>query len=108
MIDLLQKSTGDGQPADGDRQVPGNEAAIPVQGISQPLQQENFALRIGEYTRVLVDDAGYLLEQAMRSLNGLVLVARGDIPVKWDRVEDIAIQVGIVLLAAYLGFLPAS
>lgn len=104
LIDLLQKSTGDGQPADGDRQVPGNEAAIPVQGISQPLQQENFALRIGEYTRVLVDDAGYLLEQAMRSLNGLVLVARGDIPVKWDRVEDIAIQVGIVLLAAYLGF----
>ncbi|WP_157139654.1 mechanosensitive ion channel domain-containing protein [Roseibium aggregatum] len=105
LIDLLKKNAGSAQPADGDRQVPGNEAATPVEGASQPLQQENFALRIGEYTRALVDDAGYLLQQAMRSLNGLVLVARGDIPVKWDRVKDIAVQVVMVLIAAYAGFL---
>ena len=75
LIDLLKKNAGSGQPAEGDRQVPGSEAVTPVDEASPPLQQENFALRIGEYTRALVDDAGYLLQQAMRSLNGLVLVA---------------------------------
>ncbi|GAB2184514.1 mechanosensitive ion channel domain-containing protein [Roseibium sp. LAB1] len=108
LIELLQKSSANTQQADGDRQVPGKEEAVRVEGVSRPLQQENFALRIGEYTRKLVDDAGYLMEQAMRSLNGLVLVARGDIPIKWDRAKDIAIQVVIVLLAAYAGFLASQ
>jgi small conductance mechanosensitive channel len=105
LIDLLKKNAGSKPPADGDRQVPGSEVATPAEGASPPLQQDNFALRIGEYTRSLVDDASYLLQQAVRSLNGLVLVARGDIPVKWGRVKDIALQVVVVLFAAYAGFL---
>ena len=106
LIDLLNK-TGDGVPAvPGDSSVPAaQDAAVPPAASAQPLHQENLALRIGEYTRTLVDDTGFLLEQAMRSLNGLVLIGRGDIPVKWERVKEISAQVVVVLIAAYAGFL---
>jgi small conductance mechanosensitive channel len=110
LIELLKKN-GEGAKGEvGDSNV----ASSPTTTGEQPaasgaeLQQENLALRIGEYTRTLVDDTGFLLEQALRSLSGLVLVARGEIQIKWERVEEISIQVAVVLLAAYIGFLAAQ
>ncbi len=107
LIDLLRKDglQNAGEPA-GDKLVA--DGAKEVQSdtlVDTAALNENFALRIGEYTRKLVDDAGYLFERATRSLNGLALVAQGEIAIKWDRVGDIAVQVSIVLLAAYAGFL---
>ncbi|MHA7776501.1 mechanosensitive ion channel domain-containing protein [Roseibium sp. M-1] len=106
LIDLLQKTDGSAAQTGGDSAAAQQPAAAGETGQSatQPLHQENFALRIGEYTRVLVDDAGFLLEQAMRSLNGLGLIARGEIPIKWERAQEISIQVIVVLIAAYAGF----
>lgn len=106
-LELLKKSEA-GTPAGGsDTPAPASAEAAPAEAQAETAspRQENFALRIGEYTRTLVDDTGYLLEQAMRSLNGLVLVARGEIPVKWERAQEIVIQVVFVLVAAYAGFL---
>jgi hypothetical protein len=105
LIDLLKKNAA-AAVADG-ADAPSSPADESGAENAEPAtaQQENFALRIGEYTRVLVDDTGYLLEQAMRSLNGLVLVARGEIPVKWERAQEIGVQVIFVLIAAYAGFL---
>ncbi|WP_269585642.1 mechanosensitive ion channel domain-containing protein [Roseibium sp. Sym1] len=104
-LELLQKSTAasgaGGTGAGAAPQDANSPAAVPEDAS----MQENLALRVGEYTRVLVDDTGYLLEQALRSLNGLGLVLRGDIPVKWERAQEIAIQVVFVLVAAYAGFL---
>lgn len=102
-LELLKKSAADGQTGAAGTQAASPEAAGQVQ--EEPALQENFALRVGEYTRTLVDDTGYLLEQAMRSLNGLVLVARGEIPIKWERAREIVVQVIFVLIAAYAGFL---
>ncbi|MCK7613215.1 mechanosensitive ion channel domain-containing protein [Roseibium sediminicola] len=101
-LELLKKSASDGQVGDANATA---ASETPGQDQAQPALQENFALRVGEYTRTLVDDTGYLLEQAMRSLNGLVLVARGEIPIKWDRAREIVVQVIFVLIAAYAGFL---
>jgi len=107
-LELLQKSADGAQPASADGQDTASEAATAPSAQAVPARQENFALRVGEYTRALVDDAGYLLQQAVRSLNGLVLVARGDIPIKWERVQQIAVQVVFVLVAAYAGFLTSQ
>lgn len=111
-IELLRKSAAGGNAgvADGQTQVPSvagqQDPAAQQSSTGETVQRnENFALRVGEYTRVLADDAGLLLEQAVRSLKGLMLIARGEIPVKWERVREILIQVAVVLLAAYAGFL---
>lgn len=107
-LKLLQKSAETAEGAGPDGQGGAAAAGAQPAGGSEPALQENFALRVGEYTRVLVDDAGYLLQQAMRSLNGLVLVASGDIPIKWERAREIAVQVVFVLVAAYAGFLASQ
>jgi small-conductance mechanosensitive channel len=105
LIDLLKKNAAGAATEGADAQSPPADASGEENAKLATSQQENFALRVGEYTRVLVDDTGYLLEQAMRSLNGLVLVVRGEIPVKWERAQEIGVQVIFVLVAAYAGFL---
>ncbi|GAA0776504.1 mechanosensitive ion channel [Roseibium denhamense] len=108
LIDLLKKSDTGSAQSSGDGAVSADGAgtgqSAPADESSNSSTSENFALRIGEYTRALADDVGVLVQQTLRSLNGLTLIARGDIPVKWDRLKEISIQVGVVLLAAYAAF----
>ncbi|MEO9526235.1 mechanosensitive ion channel domain-containing protein [Roseibium sp.] len=101
-IELLKKGAPSGQATANDAPA---SAPDPSAEAGSAQRDENFALRVGEYTRVLADDAGLLVEQALRSLKGLVLIAGGEIPIKWERVWESAVQVGVVLLAAYAGFL---
>ncbi|CTQ55006.1 putative MscS family protein YkuT [Roseibium album] len=91
------QKTATQQPA---TQEPGTQ-----QAGSTSRMNEQIVMRVGEYTRVLADDAGYLFEQVMRSLNGLVLIAKGEIPIRWDRAKASSVQVLFVLLSAYAGFL---
>jgi len=109
LIDLLKQNASGGQGPEGDSMVAGEgtdaQSETPADTTTT---NENFALRVGEYTQHLVDDTGYLLQQAMRSLNGLVLIVRGDVPIKWDTAKDIAIQVSVVLAAAYAAFLASQ
>ncbi|WP_428644327.1 mechanosensitive ion channel domain-containing protein [Roseibium sp.] len=106
LIELLKEDGQTATAADGDKLVSsGSETSQSGSLVDAHALNENVALRIGEYTRTLADDAGYLFEQAMRSLNGLALVAQGEIAIKWDRVGEIVQQVSFVLVAAYAGFL---
>ncbi len=114
LIRLLEQSASGEQAGDtsASEQPSAEDAsageAASQDGVGDAATDENFAVQIGEYTRSLADDAGVLLEQAKRSLNGLVLIARGEIPIKWSRTKEIFIQVFFVLLAAYAGFVSSQ
>ncbi|MEP3049189.1 MAG: mechanosensitive ion channel domain-containing protein [Roseibium sp.] len=71
---------------------------------TESASSDRFILRIGEYTRGFADDVGVLIDRSAHSLNGLVLIFRGDIPVKWDRVQGVLVQVLVVLAAAYAAY----
>ncbi|POF28469.1 mechanosensitive ion channel domain-containing protein [Roseibium marinum] len=124
LIELLKQSASETQnagetgSAPEEASTPGDSILPVLRGAGQPdapaaqsdqsqsaATSENFALRVGEYTRELVDDAGLVLAQSVRPLHGLIRIGRGEIPIKWEQVKSIAGQVLVVLLAAYAGLL---
>ncbi|WP_068406302.1 mechanosensitive ion channel domain-containing protein [Labrenzia sp. OB1] len=118
LIELLKQNAGESNTETQETSTPGGSILPTLSGGDKqeapPAQSdqsgssgsgENFALKIGEYTRDLVDDAGVVLNQSARPLRGLVRIGRGEIPIKWEQLKPIAVQVLVVLLAAYAGLL---
>jgi len=106
LVEMLQKSGAGAQASASDE--PAAEEADGSAGASEPQATgdygEGFAIRVGEYTRALADEFGTVLDRIVHSLNGLLLVLNGEIPVKWDRAGDILLQVAVVLTAAYFTY----
>ncbi|MEP2704255.1 MAG: mechanosensitive ion channel domain-containing protein [Roseibium sp.] len=105
LIKQLEKSATEHEPVDS-----GTAAATPTaidtadEAVTESGSSDRFILRIGEYTRAIADDIGVLLDRSAHSLKGLVLIFRGEIPVKWDRVQGVLVQVFVVLVAAYAAY----
>lgn len=109
LIELLKKNAETEQTASGTGTEAGSPAPPPEAGADDTVSAgEGFVIRVGEYTRALADEIGVVLDRSRHSLRGLVLVLRGDIPIKWDRVQEVLLQVAIVLVAAYAAFLAAQ
>ncbi|MES0881277.1 mechanosensitive ion channel domain-containing protein [Roseibium sp. SCP14] len=105
LIELLKKSASEGGSASGAAAEKSGEPASDTEAAnSQANEKQSFVIRIGEYTRALADDVGVIVDRSGHSLKGLLLVLRGDIPIKWDRVHEVLLQVGLVLASAYLAF----
>ncbi|WP_209010964.1 mechanosensitive ion channel domain-containing protein [Labrenzia sp. PHM005] len=102
---LIKQLTAE-QDAGGNEQSPPPETETEV-NVSRSAK-DGIVLTIGEYTRAIADQAGVLLNQAGRSINGLGLIATGQIPVKWDRVQTVLTQVIFVLFAAYVVYAAAQ
>lgn len=106
-IDLLKKSESNTSLAVGDADASvQTEASSSDEGAAddQAPQATGIVIRIGEYTRVIADEFGGFLDRSMHAMRGLVLVLSGDIPVKWEKAQDVLLQVFIVLVSAYLAF----
>ncbi len=97
------EADGQGEPQKGT----GQDADLETNGTSATTSDygHGFVLQVGEYTRVLADRAGIILDQAGRSLKGLGFVVTGQIPVKWDRVKAVLSQTALVLLIAYITYI---
>ncbi|MEM8702035.1 MAG: mechanosensitive ion channel domain-containing protein [Pseudomonadota bacterium] len=109
LINLLEKNAG-AEPAaaetgtaEGGPEQSGEASASETVSAGQ-----SFVIRVGEYTRALADEIGVVLDRSRHSLRGLLLVLRGDIPIKWDRVQEVLLQVAIVLTTAYAAFWAAQ
>ncbi len=120
LIEMLKKSGGGTQAASdeasgsggetqatGNPLIPGGATATEETSVESEAK-DGLVLQIGEYTRQVADEIGVIISRAGHSLRGLRLVANGDIPVKWDRVQEVLIQVAVVLAGAYAAFLLAQ
>ncbi|WP_299483272.1 mechanosensitive ion channel domain-containing protein [uncultured Roseibium sp.] len=102
LIELLKKNAGEEQPAP---ETGGEASTETADGAEEPVSAgQGFVIRVGEYTRAIADEIGVVLDRSRHSLRGLLLVLRGDIPIKWDRVNEVVLQVAIVLATAYAAF----
>ncbi|MEO1113932.1 MAG: hypothetical protein AAFY05_16420, partial [Pseudomonadota bacterium] len=105
LIDLLEKNAGADQAAPEESAGESAPADTTEASASDPVSAgQSFVIRVGEYTRALADEIGVVLDRSRHSLRGLLLVLRGDIPIKWDRVQEVLLQVAVVLAAAYAAF----
>lgn len=82
----------------------GGEPVAEPESADPVSTKDGVVLQVGEYTQMVADQAGVLLDQAERSLNGMGLILTGQIPVKWERVSTVLTQVAFVLFAAYAVF----
>ncbi|MTI44925.1 small conductance mechanosensitive channel [Roseibium hamelinense] len=80
-------------------------------GSAADLSQESetqtaapFAVRLGEYTQVIMDDFVAVWDRVGRSLSGISLLADGTITIDRDRITTAMLQVGLVLIAAMVLF----
>jgi small conductance mechanosensitive channel len=108
LIDLLKKSASQGGGAAGVSGTTAEKSGEATSGTDaandEAAEKQSFVIRVGEYTRALADEVGVVIDRSRHSLKGLLLVLRGDIPIKWDRVQEVLLQVAIVLASAYLAF----
>ncbi|GGB33112.1 mechanosensitive ion channel protein MscS [Roseibium aquae] len=61
---------------------------------------QTFAVRLGQYTRVVADDFGLIIERVRASLRGIALLATGELQIRWDRVSEAFLSLATVLLSA--------
>ncbi|MET1412619.1 mechanosensitive ion channel domain-containing protein [Roseibium sp. HPY-6] len=106
LIELLKKNAGEDQVAPENGAEASPEATADTEESVSAGQ--GFVIRVGEYTRAIADEIGVVLDRSRHSLRGLLLVLRGDIPIKWDRVNEVLLQVIIVLATAYAAFWAAQ
>ncbi len=71
---------------------------------SDATARDNFAVRLGEYTKLIADDAIGLVLRVAHSFRGVSLLVNGEIQVRWDRARIAALEVVIVLSAAMVLF----
>ncbi|WP_346911592.1 mechanosensitive ion channel domain-containing protein [uncultured Roseibium sp.] len=123
LVDLIRKQNQGGQPASG-TQATGQTAAVPAPASeagaqpttdatdaaaqasqdSETAAPDNFAVRLGEYTKLIADDASALVLRVAHSFRGVALLVNGDIQIRWDRARVAGLEVVIVLSAAMLLF----
>lgn len=105
LIELLQKNAADPGSGPASEAKEGDATQSTGAETTEPSSAgQSFVIRVGEYTRALADEIGVVLDRSRHSLKGLLLIFRGDIPIKWDRVEEVLLQVAIVLASAYAAF----
>ncbi|MBS8260913.1 mechanosensitive ion channel protein MscS [Roseibium polysiphoniae] len=85
------EGTASASQTDGDAAATGND--------------QTFAVRLGQYTRSTVDSAGASFARVRHALNGLVLLANGDVQVRWEKARQATIEVVLVLGVAFVVFL---
>ncbi len=79
----------------------GREAA----GETGQREDETFAVWLGQQTRVFVDDVKGTLERLGHGLRGFVLLANGDVQVRWERARQAVLEVAVVMISAVAMFL---
>lgn len=108
LIKMLKES-GAANQSGGQSQTPSTtDETANSADESTSSSRSGFVLRVGEYTREAADEIGAVIDRAGHSLRGVVLIMRGEIPVKWDRVKEVFLQVLVVLLFAYVAFLASQ
>lgn len=123
LIDLLQRepalSSNGGTtpeegtaPSDGSGNAPSTTStagenpatdAPAEDGTSVP-DKEPFAVWLGAQTRLIADQLFDSLNLIGRSLNGVVLLATGEVQIRWERAQSAAIEVAVVLITALVVF----
>ncbi|MBO6757823.1 MAG: mechanosensitive ion channel [Roseibium sp.] len=88
-----QSTSGEATPSDADQSGVDDTAAT---------QDQAFVLRLGEYTRLVADDLGQIIERIGHSVKGLSLLADGTLTVRWDRLLEAMFSVAAVLASATL------
>ncbi|WP_208975397.1 mechanosensitive ion channel domain-containing protein [Pannonibacter phragmitetus] len=64
-------------------------------------QDDTFAVRVGAYTKYVIDDFIKVAERMTISLRGFQLLATGEVTVKWDRIRHTALELLIVFGCAF-------
>lgn len=78
-------------------------AADPAAGTpaeAEP-QDDTFAVRVGAYTKYVIDDFLNVAERMAISLRGFQLLVDGDVQVKWDRIRHTALELLLVYGCAF-------
>ena len=124
LVDLIRKQSQGSEPASGSQATggatgqtaaPANEVGAQPSGegsdaatlssqASEATAPDNFAVRLGEYTKLIADDATGLILRVAHSFRGVGLLVNGDIQIRWDRARTAGLEVVIVLSAAILLF----
>lgn len=68
-------------------------------------ETQPFAVRLGEYTKVVADDVGLIIERMGHALKGVRLLLDGSLQVKWDRFYNAILEVVLVLFSGTLVYL---
>jgi small-conductance mechanosensitive channel len=68
-------------------------------------QTQPFAVRLGEYTKVVADDFGLIIERMGHALKGVRLLLDGSLQVKWDQFYAAILEVVLVLFSATVVYL---
>ncbi|MFN4168418.1 MAG: mechanosensitive ion channel domain-containing protein [Pannonibacter phragmitetus] len=100
LIGLLE---GLGQAEQAGAAVSGSSngaAAVAVPAEPEP-QDDTFAVRVGAYTKYVIDDFIKVAERMTISLRGFQLLATGEVTVKWDRIRHTALELLIVFACAF-------
>jgi len=86
--------------------TPTGETASEIGSAAEAVAEakDSFAVRLGEYTRLIADDIGLIVANVTRSLRGVTLLATGQVQVKWYRVAEAATELAGVLISAFLVF----
>lgn len=105
LIKLLKDSTSEeGAGTDSNAQTGEGQATGQTASGDDESTGRGFVIRVGEYTKAIADEIGVVVDRSVHSLRGLLLIFSGEIPIKWDRAQDVLIQVAVVLGSAYVAF----
>ncbi|ADZ69388.1 mechanosensitive ion channel domain-containing protein [Polymorphum gilvum] len=106
LIGLLQGLNA-GAGADRPAAAP---AVAPTAGtsVAETAARETFALWIGDYTRGLIADVADVTARLTSSLKGFTLLVKGDVTVKWDRVQQTLVELIAVFGCAMVVYLAAQ
>jgi small-conductance mechanosensitive channel len=93
-------------PADAPQPAADAATGQPAAAGEAPAEEgpKNFAVQLGEYTKLLVDDATQVTSRLTHSLGGVVLLFNGELQIRWDKARIAFMEVAIVLLAALILF----
>lgn len=78
------------------------DGAASVAAPAEAMQQDDtFAVRVGAYTKYVIDDFIKVAERMTISLRGFQLLATGEVTVKWDRIRHTALELLVVFACAF-------
>lgn len=119
LIELLKKEggtgtdtgTGTGTATQPSTATPAPAAAeqaaqeeTPATGATPEEDKEPFAVWLGNKTRIVADDLANSLTMIGKSLNGIVMLATGEVQIRWERAQSALIEIAVVLVTALLVF----
>lgn len=100
LIGLLE-GLGQAEQAGGAASGASNGAAALAAPAAAEPQDDTFAVRVGAYTKYVIDDFINVAERMTISLRGFHLLATGEVTVKWDRIRHTALELLVVFACAF-------